>query len=54
MTRPAAIIYLPGQHCLVCKQRFSDLNVYSEAGLAEIRISGICETCFDELTLEKD
>lgn len=53
MTRPA-IIYLPGQHCLVCKQRFSDLNVFTEAGLAEIHISGVCEVCFDELTAEEE
>lgn len=33
--------------CRCCGQRFSDANVYSEAGWIETRISGLCEVCFD-------
>jgi len=37
----------PRTHCRCCGQRFSDANVYSEAGWIETRISGLCEVCFD-------
>jgi hypothetical protein len=35
--------------CRVCGERFSDANVYSQAGWLETQISGICEVCFDTL-----
>jgi hypothetical protein len=35
--------------CRSCRQPFSDANVYSEAGWLEVRISGLCEVCFDTL-----
>lgn len=35
--------------CRNCGERFSDANVYSEAGWLETRISGLCEVCFDTL-----
>ncbi|WP_233866764.1 hypothetical protein [Paraburkholderia adhaesiva] len=34
-------------HCVSCGARFSDVNVYSDAGWIETRISGLCEACFD-------
>lgn len=36
-------------HCIQCKQKFSDKNVFTEAGKAETKISQICEKCFDAL-----
>lgn len=33
--------------CLLCKQVFSNKNVYSAAGWKETQISGLCEKCFD-------
>lgn len=33
--------------CVDCKQPFSDLNVHTEAGWRETRISGLCEDCWD-------
>ena len=32
-----------------CGERFSDSNVYSQAGWLETQISGLCEVCFDAL-----
>ncbi len=34
-------------HCIACGSRFTDANVYSEAGWLETQISGMCELCFD-------
>lgn len=36
-------------HCRSCKQPFSPDNVYSAAGWRETAISGICESCFDDM-----
>lgn len=36
--------------CLSCK-RPAEKHCYSRAGLAEYRISGLCEECFDRLTM---
>lgn len=36
-------------HCLMCKEEFSEKNVFTEAGARETQISGLCETCFDSL-----
>lgn len=44
---------IPG-HCISCKEPFSDSNVFSEAGWREIKISGLCERCFDEITMEAE
>jgi hypothetical protein len=33
--------------CIACGCRFTDANVYSDAGWLETQISGMCETCFD-------
>lgn len=35
--------------CVSCEQQFTDVNVYSELGWKETQISGLCETCFDEI-----
>lgn len=36
-------------HCRSCKQPFSPDNVFSAAGWRETAISGICESCFDDM-----
>jgi hypothetical protein len=38
--------------CAICGQAFSDQNVYTELGWKEIKISGLCEDCFDRITEE--
>lgn len=40
--------------CVKCKERFSDLNCRTEAGWQETQISGLCESCFDEITAEPE
>lgn len=41
--------------CLNCtKPPVWGENVYSEAGIREFRISGYCETCFDDITREPE
>ena len=35
--------------CIQCKQPALP-NCYSEAGVREFRISGLCEECFDKIT----
>ena len=53
----------PVGKCVYCKQPFLDIpydhaliegHVYSENGLKEVNITGICEWCFDEITKPKD
>lgn len=39
-------------NCLVCKEEFSNKNVYSREGWRETQISGFCEKYFDENTKE--
>lgn len=38
-------------HCVDCKQEFTNKNVFSEAGWRETQITGLCEKCFDRLTI---
>jgi hypothetical protein len=38
---------LPVCRCRCCGQAFTSLNVFSEAGWIEARVSGLCEVCFD-------
>jgi hypothetical protein len=39
--------------CIRCKHPvISGLNVYSPAGAAEYKVSGLCEDCFDAITGE--
>lgn len=40
--------------CVICQKPFSDENVKTQAGWKEIKISGMCETCFDRVTEEDD
>lgn len=47
--------------CIHCHQPFKGgkkgdpgVNVYSRDGMREIAISGVCETCFDEVTAEPE
>lgn len=42
----------PQNCCLDCKQPFSDKNVFTEGGWKEVRISGLCEKCWDDLFAE--
>jgi hypothetical protein len=35
--------------CLLCKEAFSEANVFTNEGHKETQISGICERCFDQL-----
>ena len=35
--------------CIHCGEAFSNKNVFTREGMAEIAISGMCEVCFDEL-----
>lgn len=35
--------------CQVCGEEFSEKNVFSEAGWREVKISGCCEKCFDNM-----
>lgn len=35
--------------CIHCKQPFTDKNVFTADGWAEVKISGCCEKCFDEM-----
>lgn len=35
--------------CIRCGEPFSSKNVFTREGLAEIKISGMCELCFDSL-----
>lgn len=40
--------------CLNCCEPFSVKNVFTAAGWAETKISGLCEQCFDMICEEKD
>lgn len=40
--------------CILCKSEFSELNVYSEEGWRETQLSGMCELCFDKVTLDSE
>lgn len=42
----------PQNCCKDCKQPFSEKNVFTEAGWREVRISGLCEGCWDEMFAE--
>lgn len=37
------------EECICCKEPFSDINVHTKEGWKETQISGMCETCFDDL-----
>lgn len=40
--------------CILCKQVFSDKNVYSDEGWKETEITQMCELCFDKVTNDED
>ena len=40
--------------CVSCRKPFSDLNVKTPLGWKETQISGMCETCFDNLFADKE
>lgn len=39
----------PKGNCVSCKQPFSNINVFSDAGWRETEISQMCEKCFDQM-----
>lgn len=45
---------IPPGTCIFCKQPFSKENVYSHLGAKETQISGSCEKCFDDITMETE
>lgn len=40
--------------CVQCKRPFTSLNVYTEAGWRETKISKMCECCWDHLFSSKE
>lgn len=38
--------------CVRCKKAFTEENVRSSEGWVETQISGLCEKCFDLITME--
>lgn len=40
--------------CILCKEPFTDKNVYSAAGWCETKITQMCELCFDKVTKEPE
>ena len=40
--------------CISCKQPFSDVNVFTDAGWRETKISGMCEACFDDIFKDEE
>lgn len=40
---------VPANHCLICKQPFSDENVFTKAGWRETKITQYCEKCWDKM-----
>ncbi len=38
--------------CIDCKQPITDKSFYSQAGIKEYQISGLCEYCFDKIIKE--
>lgn len=42
------VVYLPYDHAL------AKGHVYSEAGVQEVDITGVCEWCFDDVTKEPE
>jgi len=41
--------------CIDCKQPFKfGVNIFTKEGAAEVRISGICEKCFDSYFEDDD
>lgn len=42
-------------YCIECSQPFElNVNVFTELGLKETKISGICEKCWDNIFSEDD
>jgi hypothetical protein len=44
----------PEGHCVKCKEKFSNENVFSSLGWKETQISGICEKCWDAMFSENE
>lgn len=43
---------MSNKHCVMCKEEFGHNNVFTDAGLKETQISGMCEVCFDNITFD--
>lgn len=47
-TTHEAIEHCKQEHrCIVCGEKFSDENVFTEAGARETMITQMCEICYD-------
>lgn len=40
--------------CINCGEKFSSVNIFTDAGARESQISSMCEKCFDELFADED
>lgn len=40
--------------CIDCGEKFSEENVFTEAGWRETKISGICEVCWERLFKDEE
>ena len=43
----------PEDCCVMCKKKFSEDNIFTEAGWQETTISKMCEVCFNKTTKEE-
>lgn len=41
-------------HCVDCKKPFTSLNVHTQAGWRETKLSKLCEDCWNDLFAEGD
>ena len=54
VTRDEIALCMRTGRCISCGELFSDENVFTEAGWREVKISCMCEECFDELFEDED
>lgn len=47
-------IHMQHLSCVFCRQPFTGDNVLTRAGWKETQISGICESCFDQMFKDED
>ena len=40
--------------CILCKEPFTESNVYTDLGWKETQVSGMCEKCFDECFMDNE
>lgn len=54
MAEVGEINRLDRTRCINCKNPFTNENVFTADGWAEVKISGCCEKCFDVMFAEED